>query len=162
MNKGFTFIEIIVAISVMTVGILGIYALVPEAVSIIADNTDRFTAAQLAREAIEVVRNIRDSNWLSNSAWDQDLDAGTNYGAQYNGDSLIAGYGDDFLHLNSSGFYGYGGQFSYSADGADTKFKREVILTDIDSSTLNVKVQIFKGGETLPFFELEENLHSWR
>jgi len=151
--KGFTLIEIMVAISVMIIGILGVYALVPHIISLSGANTDRFRAAQLAREGLELVRNIRDTNSLEGVAWDEGL---TNCSGgceiDYN-DSAPVTYGDRYLKIDSDGFYNY-------ENGQETKFKRKIIITP-NSNVLDVKVQIIWPGKDSPF-EVEESLYNWR
>jgi len=160
MRKGFTLIEVIVAISVITIGIIGIYNLVPRIVSITSANANRFIVSQLAREGIEVVRNIRDTNWLQGRSFDTGLEQGENYGVQYNGDSLIDNYGSVPLQFNAEGFYGYNGKFGYSG-GVDTGIKREIIIKKINDYILNVKVKITWPGERASFVA-EENLYDWQ
>ena len=65
MNKGFTILEAIAAIFVMTVGVLGAYAVVQQIIVYNSISSSRLTAAYLAQEGIEIVRNIRDTNWLT-------------------------------------------------------------------------------------------------
>ena len=69
--RGFTIIEVIMAIFVLVVGVVGIYSIAPRIVSITSINNRKFIASQLAREGIEIVRNIRDSNWLNGFDWNQ-------------------------------------------------------------------------------------------
>ena len=47
-NKGFSLIEVMVAVLVTTIGVVGIYALVPHVIKSTAFNYDRFIAIQLA------------------------------------------------------------------------------------------------------------------
>ena len=63
-NRAFTILEVIAAIFVMTVGVLGAYAVVQQIIVYTSISSSRLTAAYLAQEGIELVRNIRDSNWL--------------------------------------------------------------------------------------------------
>ena len=157
--KGFTLIEVLTAISVMIIGILGIYALVPRMIYVRAINTDRFIASQLAREGIEIVRNIRDSNWLHPGLnWDNGLRHCENgCEADYN-DTVLTSFADRFLRIDTlTGFYNYDPP---SQTNLKTKFKRKIIITP-GTDTLNVKVQITWGGKGSPF-EVEENLYNWR
>ena len=72
---GFTILELIVAIFVMTVGVLGAYAVVQQIIVYNSISSSRLTAAYLAQEGIELVRNIRDTNWLDpvNPLWDDGI-----------------------------------------------------------------------------------------
>ncbi|MCD6500497.1 prepilin-type N-terminal cleavage/methylation domain-containing protein [bacterium] len=151
-KRGFTLIEVLTAISVMTIGILGIYALVPRVISISGINTDRFIASQLAREGIEIVRNIRDGNALEGVAFDEGLSDG-NWRVQYDKDFLLAP-ADEPLKMDANGFYNYD-------SGSPTKFKRKVILSHLGADSLKVKVEVSWPGSGSPLV-VEENLHNWR
>ncbi len=169
-KSGFTLIEIMVAISVMTVGILGIYALVPHVVSLSGVNLDRFRAVQLAREGIEIIRNIRDTNWLEQrsnplNSWKEgltncSLGCEADYTTPTVEDPTLPSYNEGrFLYIEgNTGFYKY--IDSPSEDDIKTKFKRKIIITP-NPNVLNVKVQIIWPGKDSPF-EVEENLYNWR
>lgn len=62
-NKGFTLLEGIIALTVITVGLMVGLTLAISNLLATQDNERRIIAANLAREGIEVVRNIRDNNW---------------------------------------------------------------------------------------------------
>jgi len=169
-KTGFTLIEIIVAIFVILVGIVGIYSLVPKIVSITTANINRFIAAQLAREGVEIVRNIRDGNWLeqrrdSLTPWNEGLDNCINgceadYTILGEEDPILDSYQGRYLYIDSTdGFYKY--ISSPSVQDIKTKFKRKIIITQPQENKLNVKVQIFWAEKTNPFFELQENLYNW-
>lgn len=172
MQKAFTLIEIMVAISVMTIGVVGVYALVPRVISTTSMNIDRFLASQLAREGIELVRNIRDTNWLQaadlskSSPWDDGLPSGE-WEADYS-TLTFANTADfekctdgghncdtcdgDFLKIEN-GFYNY-------ASGTKTPFKRKITISP-QGDGLNIKVQITWAGKGSPL-GVEENLYDWR
>lgn len=61
---GFTLIEGIVASGIISTALIVGLALAYSNLTASRANSDRIIAANLAREALEVVRNIRDSNWL--------------------------------------------------------------------------------------------------
>ena len=149
---GFTFLEIMIAISVMTIGILAVYTLIPKMISISSANINRFIASQLAREGMEIVRNIRDTNWLEEVAWDAGLADG-DWRIQYNKDYLFS-LVDEFLKRDINGFYNYD-------SGEETKFKRKITLSHFATTTLNVKVEVSWPGSYSPF-QVEENLYNWR
>ena len=161
MKNGFTLLEVIIAISVITIGILGLYALIPKVISISSANIDRFIASQLAREGIEIVRNIRDTNWLEGVgvSWNDGLtDCSTGCEADYNDESLVT-YQDRYLYINGiDGFYKY--ISSPSPADKRTKFKREIIIIP-DTDVLNIKVEITWSGRGSPL-EVKEKLYNWR
>ena len=75
MKKGFTILEVIVAIFVITIGVLGAFSVVQRIVSNTMAVSSRLTAVYLAKEGIEIVRNNRDNNWLdpAEPPWDSGL-----------------------------------------------------------------------------------------
>lgn len=62
-NSGFTLVEVIVAITIITVGVLSTVSVANVSSQASATNEQRVAALNLAREGIELVRNTRDSNW---------------------------------------------------------------------------------------------------
>jgi len=158
MNKGFTMIEVSIAIGVMMIGVVGIYSLVPRVAKTVSLNTDKFVAVQLAREGMEIIRNIRDSNWLeqnfaSTTPWDDNLDNCSN-GCEigYN-DSAPVVYQDRYLKIDTNGFYNY-------ETGQKSKFKRKITITS-EGNIMDIKVDIFRSGSQ-PFFTLQGKFYDWR
>jgi len=79
-NKGFTLIETVVAVFVLTIGVLGVFTVVQNITFSSQLNSSKLTATYLAQEGIELVRNQRDSNWLAGSPWGSRLPSGTKTG----------------------------------------------------------------------------------
>lgn len=73
LNKSFTLIEVLIAIFLITAGMTGAFNLIQRTAVFSSISSSRLEAAYLAQEGIELVRNIRDSNWLAGSPWDQGL-----------------------------------------------------------------------------------------
>jgi len=63
-QDGFTMIEVLIALAVFTIGIVGGLTLALANYNTDKENFNRVAGANLAREGIELVKNIRDSNWL--------------------------------------------------------------------------------------------------
>ncbi|MBT4210149.1 MAG: prepilin-type N-terminal cleavage/methylation domain-containing protein [Candidatus Komeilibacteria bacterium] len=63
-NQGFTLIELVIALAVFTIGISAALSLALANYNNSRDNLDKIIAANLAREGIELIKNVRDSNWL--------------------------------------------------------------------------------------------------
>ena len=63
-KTGFTLIELIIASGVFILGIVGAFTLALANLNVSRENINRVFAANLAREGIELIRNVRDSNWL--------------------------------------------------------------------------------------------------
>jgi len=164
-RRGFTLIEIMVAILVMSVGILGVFSLVPMAISLGTDNSDKFTASQLALEGLEIVRNIRDSNWLEqnidpDNAWNEGLmgcadGCEVDYEDVRTNDPTLASYSGQPLRIDTNGF------FNYYSDGVATKFKRKIIIDSNTDYVLNISVAMEWPSKYSPMI-LQEKLYDWR
>jgi prepilin-type N-terminal cleavage/methylation domain-containing protein len=68
-NSGFTLVEVMVAIFVFVVGITAVIYLIAKETSFVKTSDDRLTAVYLAQEGIELVRNIREENWINGRGW---------------------------------------------------------------------------------------------
>jgi len=79
-SRGFTLVETLVAIVIITVGLLGAIALIIYAISVASLVKGKLIASQLAQEGVEVVRNMRDNNWLAGKIGDGNWYDGLNVG----------------------------------------------------------------------------------
>ncbi|NQU82779.1 MAG: type II secretion system protein [Parcubacteria group bacterium] len=164
MQKGFTIVELLVAITVMAVSIVAVYGLIPASIKISVTNTNKYIATQLAREGIEIVRNIRDSNWLeqmesSTALWDEGLTncvlgCEVNYTTPSIQDPVLPAYGvGRYLRIDANGFYNY-------TVGTVTKFKRKVAIT-VTGDGLRTIVTVTWSSE-YPDVVIEEIFYDWR
>lgn len=71
-NVGQTLIETIVAIAILTTGIIGGLALAIQSLSSSERVTNEIIATNLAREGVEAARHTRDNNWNHNNLEDCD------------------------------------------------------------------------------------------
>lgn len=76
-KNGFSLLEVIIAITILLVGVTSAFSLVTLNSNITRLSQNKLIAAMLVQEDIEVVRNRRDNNWLSISEpkpnWDDNL-----------------------------------------------------------------------------------------
>ncbi len=75
-KNGFSFIELLLSISIISIGLVGVAGLVVYNLSFSKLSSERLIATNLAQEGIEVVRNIRDSNWLEGNSFDSNISPG--------------------------------------------------------------------------------------
>lgn len=134
-NKpGQTLVELIVAIAVIEIGLFSVWSLFLVNFNAEREAEYRIVGVNLAREGIEAVKNIRDSNWLKRNynveskdgqlwTWDQGLSAGI-YSVNF--DSLELASEEFFqLYFDNNGFY------SNIVSNLKTGYSREVVLKDI-------------------------------
>jgi prepilin-type N-terminal cleavage/methylation domain-containing protein len=143
-QKGFTIIELVISIFILTVAVVGIYGAFSLAIILSSDASNRLTAAYLVQEGQEIVRNIRDTNWLKNGAvatnW---IDSCLNttctgdFEADYT-DAYVSPWTGRHLNINGDGFY------VYASSPTKSKFERKITITQIDSAqdVVLVKVEV--------------------
>ncbi len=173
-DSGFTFIEVIVAIFIMSIGVVGTLIAVQAAISSTSQSCSRLAAANLAQEGIEIVRSIRDTNWLeqrtaTTTPWDENVGAG-DWEADYTDTNIEdpsldlcvfpCGYNNlQFLKKTDGGFYNY-------SSGNDTQFKRKITIekTDLNGDEkpdkIKVSVTVYWGGGGHSILAQEE-LYNW-
>lgn len=159
-NKGFTLLEVIIAIFLVLVGITGTFALITKTMGVMAVSSSRLIAAYLSQEGIEVIRNIRDTNWIEGAlTWDDGLLCGAppcDWEADYQAQTLNDEYDGDYLNIDGNGFYSY-------STGIPTKFKRKITIAPDGSDILKVTVMVEwkEKGETY-IHTVQENLYNWK
>jgi type II secretory pathway pseudopilin PulG len=135
---GFTLLEIIIAIFFVTMGMGGAFTVIQKSFSILSLSGSRLVAANLAQEGIEVVRNIRDTNWLETQNWDSGLNTG-DWEVQYNeGDGNLTVWADLYLNIDEDGFYSYKTSGTYTP----TKFKRKITINKITADSMKITVDV--------------------
>ncbi|OGZ33377.1 MAG: hypothetical protein A2174_00380 [Candidatus Portnoybacteria bacterium RBG_13_41_18] len=162
-KKGFSLLGVIFAIGIITIGLISILGLINYIILVGRLSQDRFVASNLAQEGIEIVRGIRDTNWISGGAnWKNGLADGE-YEVQYNETSLSAlwvGSGRK-LKIDTNGFYNY-------SSGIDSKFTRKVeIKWDEDSGATNDNIDVISTVTwDMPGFSgtsviVQDRLYNW-
>ncbi len=152
---GFTLLEVVIAIFVLTVAILGTMILIYNTLLASSITSNRLIAAYLAQEGIEIVRNIRDTNWLEGDDWKNGLGNG-DWQADYDDLSLTSYNPGNVLYIDANGFYNY---FS----GSPTKFQRKITIgSGPVSDSLEVTVEVNWQERGKPYsFTVKERLYKW-
>ncbi|MDP2934630.1 MAG: prepilin-type N-terminal cleavage/methylation domain-containing protein [bacterium] len=155
-NTGFTLLEIIVAMGVIISVLTSALVLITLSVNSTKTTRSKIIAIGLSQEGLEIVRNIRDNNWLARRRtalnWKQDLDPG-NYRVQYNSSGLLA-FSTMSLRLNS-GFYQYD-------SGNNTLFYRKITIEHIGNNQIRVISEITwneRGRNQI--ISAETRLYNW-
>ena len=142
-NKGFTLIELIISIFILSIGIVGIFGAYSAMVVATNDISNKFTAIYLAKEGIEIVKNVRDINWGNSIPWltdisDSNLSCASGCQEDYTIDTPQEDFarhpwvGDDtYLNVDSNGFYSYG--VCTAGTTCATKFKRDITIICYDA-----------------------------
>ncbi|PIR40098.1 MAG: hypothetical protein COV33_01685 [Candidatus Zambryskibacteria bacterium CG10_big_fil_rev_8_21_14_0_10_34_34] len=176
-QQGFTVLESIVAILILSLSISGAFSAVQQGFSQSIIAKDEIKASFLAQEAVEVIKNIRDSNQLykiqnpsTSRTW--------LYKIAESGDPC--GFGNTCrvdITTPTSGTYLYtcsGGwgscnnlsqnqtNYIYAYSGVSSNFKREVQIESISADEISVTVRVYwtKGLVTRDF-KVKTVLFNW-
>lgn len=88
-QKGFSLIEILVSIFVLSIVLFAATTLVISVMNANRANLHRLTATHLAEEGVEAVRNIRDSYWRQSLDWTGDVNVNVFGSVFANGDYIV-------------------------------------------------------------------------
>lgn len=165
-QKGFSIIEVMASVFIITFGLIGVLALADQNIRNQRLSKNTFVASQLAQEGLELVRNIRDKNWLLNNDWKLGAGAGTNtdiiqdgsYAIDYSGAIVNVGSASDqgaSLKIDTNGFHWHGA-------GAKSIFNRMIAVVDNgDSVNVNATVR-WQEGKNVRNYSLDTVLYNWR
>jgi len=164
-NSGFTILEVIGAIFIIVFGLVGVMSLIIQNIQVQYVNKNNLIASQLAQECLELVRNVRDYNWLAGNDWDNGLNPG-NYTIDYTGSlTSVADISEAKLQLRDDATPGF---YWHEATDPDTIFSRLITITD-DSATetprelLEVSCLVQWSGKTgVKQYTAETVLYDWR
>ena len=152
-ETGFSLIELLAAIFFVSVAMSGLLFAISKSMGDIENSSLRLRAIYLAQEGVEIVRNIRDTNWLEGVSWDQGLNSGS-WEADYQTQELTDTYDGDSL-LIDGGFYNY-------TSGTSTPFKREIIIEKPESDQIKVTVVVRWKAKGSHQVSAQEILYNWR
>ncbi len=153
-KKGFSLMEVIVSLYVITMALVGILSLVIQNSKTRNINTNYIIASQLSQEGMEIVRSKRDTNWLRDEDWrtggapgtDVDIIQDGDYGVDFSG--TIFGAMDTiddsklFLDVNE--------MYSHDPTGDPSRFSRLVRILDTNASSTQVECEVrwLDGGQS--------------
>lgn len=160
-NIGFSLLETLVAISVLTVALLGAYSLTSFGVSRASLAKNQNIAFFLAQEAAEYASNQRLNNTLQGGDWLNGFDAcRTNDGcyvdAVNNSISPCSGGSCPKIRFDPGTGYNY-------QSGNETVFQRKVKIETVDAAReIKLKVEMsWREREQTRSFIIEDRLFNW-
>ncbi|MBI2462836.1 MAG: prepilin-type N-terminal cleavage/methylation domain-containing protein [Candidatus Spechtbacteria bacterium] len=72
-QSGFTLIETLLATAILTIAIVGALSLITQSTTLTGSVRNEHIAANLAQEGVELVQNIRTTNWVIDQPWNTGL-----------------------------------------------------------------------------------------
>lgn len=168
-QKAFSMAELVMAITITSIGILGVFSLVLLNITSQDVNRGYLVASMLSQEGLEMVRNKRDWNWISfqgNSlhSWDEDIaDNDGTFAVSHDNpafDFACNSIGENCarLYLNGSGFY-----TSDPTGAALTPYRRLILVDEETGNSFRVRsiVEWSERGH-LHNYTAETYLYNWR
>ncbi|MDP2650887.1 MAG: prepilin-type N-terminal cleavage/methylation domain-containing protein, partial [bacterium] len=157
-QKGQTLVELMIAMSVMSIGFLGVFAVLSQSMGLNRVVSNQYIASNLAAEGIEVIKNIADSNTLqAGGVWNAGLGSG-NFGVEHKSVLLNEDWANQNLKFDSNtGLYGYDA-------GTPTNFRRIVSITNISPAEISVSSTVRwrdRGGTEFEIV-LQDRFFNWR
>ncbi len=160
-NKAFTLIETLIGITLITVVLTAVTGLILSTMLSNQRNAHILQATALAQEGVEVMRHVRDSNWLQNYSWD----GGS---GEWGGDFDLGDGESETLYLTQSGcahHWCFGGDGEvYVYDEEDTfVFEREILVDYVEEGAVEVTAVVTwdeKGVDRS--VELSTHLTDWQ
>ncbi len=155
-----------VAVSILTVGFLGIVGLLSRALALNRVVADNYVATYLAAEGIEITKNIIDGNFVQGQVW--------NTGNGVSNCSGAGGVGGCEVEPSSLIMQPYTGQtlsfdpntniYDYGGGNTPTSFRRRVVITLVGQNEIQVESTVTwttRGGGTSEVL-LEDHFYNWR
>ena len=174
-NSGQIMIESLVGITIATVALLGVLALLSQAIGTNKDVAAEFIATYLAAEGVEIAKNIIDTNCARGHAWNSSIRRGS-YEFEYSTTASRGGLprarisaDPNEKSINPLYYDSVSGLYSYDPSGTPTPFKRTVQIRE-DPSGLGADVELgivsvvewsVRGGGTEEVV-MEDHFFNWR
>ncbi len=159
-SAGFTLIEVLIALALLTTALVPAFVLATNAVGLSTTIKNSLISAGLAQEGVEIVRAMRDSNWFASPAvpFDTGLDAClVSCRVQWNSTVPLPAAGDPPLKLDATT-----GLYSYDASGTDSIFTRRIIVTKISAYEVDVTSEVtWKERSVNKKVTVEYHLFDW-
>lgn len=170
-----TLLEVIIALAVITTGVISGLSLTSYNLNTVFFSETRLIAANIAREGIEAVRQIRDSNWLGGAVWNQGIVVAGQYRLTVNFNQAANQWTTqsqsvDIDNCQACQLYldKNTGVYSHNATGDAMPYKRLLILREIcwqggvNNEVVMAVGQICPGGASVLAGWQVESLVKWQ
>jgi Tfp pilus assembly protein PilV len=130
-QPGFSIVEVVISLGIITMGLLGVVSLAVQSIQVKSMNKNYLVGSLLAQEGLELVRNIRDSNWLiPGNTWKTDLADASNDGTF--AIDYRASIDDTPNNVTDAGakLYFKNNYYAHDPTGTDAHFSRLITITD--------------------------------
>ena len=178
-KRGFTILESLVAIFVLSLAISGAFSAVRQSLHQSILSKDEVKAFYLAQEVMEIVRNKRDTNQLAfisdgTTNWLTGITSNASDNCYFGKVCSIDASSYNFVSLGSTYCGSSWGscqnlrqnqtdfRYGYNIAWANTNFKREVMLESVNGDEISMTVRItWTKGMITKEFKVKTHLFKW-
>lgn len=168
-QKGQILIETVIALGILVVGVFSIVNMSIIVNQLSRASSDRVTAVNLAREGIELVRLVRDSNWLDPAqTWPYSINVGSYIVDSEDGDVLTEITGNpptvEACGATCQLYIDTNNRYTHTVTGTVTDFRRMIkidIAAGLEVQRVVSDVSWTKNGRTYNY-KIETHLSNWR
>lgn len=155
--KGFTLIETLVAITILTTAIVGPFYAIQSASRTSYLARDNVIAASLAQEAIEYIRSVRDNNYLAGQDWLEGLESCLPGPCTVDPTQLSGDIGTNIepLYLSTTNVY------NQQRAGEQTRYTRTVEMTTINEHEVTITVTVEWERHGAQTVIITETIQDW-
>lgn len=165
LQAGFTLIETFMAITILLIAMTGPLVLVTTGLAVSKMAKGQVTAMYLAQEAVEYIRNVRDSNILTGNNWldglEDCIDNFCKIDSPNEEISICGSSGCNNLDYNEISLL-----FGYSTDSGwvNSRFEREIEIVEItNNKEMEIVVNMYwNDGPKERQFIVKEKLLNWQ
>lgn len=159
--RGFTLVETLIAVTILISAVVGPMIVVQKSLSSANFAKNQIISFHLAGEAIEYIRNKRDSNTLNGISWTNGLteciDKKCAVDVVNDTMSQCSENCPNLQFDSENGFYGYDSNWEGSI------FNRVVEIKNVNEEELSILITIFwSSGVFTKEFSVRENLFNWQ
>jgi len=159
-QSGMTLIETIVALGILTLGIISSLSLMVSAITFSRSSEKMIVVVNLAREGIEITRSLRNNDGFAS------LTTGNKIGVinHMTGNlSLENANNAEILDCSNCVLQIHNERYYHNSPGDDTEFKRMLTISDVtaneEKKIISTVLWTERGSEHV--FKLETNLTNW-
>jgi type II secretory pathway pseudopilin PulG len=162
-NKGQLLIEAMVAMGIISIGLLGVFSLLANSLGLSKITSNQYVGTYLAAEGIEVVKNMIDTNVSDQTNWNKNLVQGSgaySFTVQYN--SLIP---EDSRPTSTPLLFDPTTRTYNYTTGNPTVFTRTITVNNLrsgDELQVDSVVNWTDQGGAKDSVSLEDNFYNWR
>ena len=141
-EKGFSFVEVMVSVFILTIGIVAVLDLMAKNIKNSTDSRDSIIASELAQEGVELIRNVRD-NYFTAGGGISNLGVRNNCIIDYRG-SLTC----NFIGFANRKLYYKNNFYVHDSSGSEeTKFYRKIDIENYGSNGKKITSMTWWNGD---------------